>query len=133
SAPPRHRTRVVERVGRPGGRSVGTKSVLSIGTALSLLLSCGGPDVKPEDLKYMVMFDSDGAPVDPLDPLAGYFFKYEPLDDDPVQAERLFEDWACTIVDGIEESGLDKVPVFIHGGLNEQPETIQRVIDLHGE
>jgi len=112
---------------------VGTKSVLSIGTALSLLLSCGGPDVKPDDLKYMVMFDSDGAPVDPLDPLAGYFFKYEPLDDDPVQAERLFEDWACTIVDGIEESGLDKVLVFIHGGLNEQPETIQRVIDLHGE
>ena len=101
--------------------------------ALLPLAACGTPDVKPEHLKYMVMFDSDGAPVDPLDPLAGYFFKYEPLDDKPREAQKDFANWVGRIVDGIEDSGKDKVLVFIHGGLNEQPETIQRVIDLHDD
>ncbi len=92
---------------------------------LLLLAGCATPTVTRADLRYMVMFDGEGEAVDPLDTFAGHYFAYEQLDAGEHAAR------VEAIIDAVKASGKPRVVIFIHGGLNNQPESIQRVLDLH--
>jgi hypothetical protein len=83
----------------------------------------------PGDLaRHIVMFDGEGAPVDLTDRWGGSLLSYDTWD------EKQYEAHVRTVVQGlrdhVERTGSRKALIFIHGGLNEQPETIRRALDL---
>lgn len=86
---------------------------------------CSTPDVQKSDLDYMVMFDGDGMPIDPMSKHAGDVMSYDELTEE-VYAQRV-----DSIVRNIEASGKQRVVIFIHGGLNTQPESVARAVELH--
>ncbi len=78
-------------------------------------------------LPHIVMFDEDGDAIDAADPGGGRYAAYDRLGDAEYAAR------VKDTVDSIKASGLDRVLIFVHGGLNEQPSTIDRAVDLYGD
>jgi hypothetical protein len=88
---------------------------------------CRAP-VPGEQARHIVMFDGEGAPVDLTDRWGGALFSYDSWDRSEYEAH------VARVVQGVREhvdrTGSREVMVFIHGGLNEQPATIRRAVEL---
>lgn len=78
--------------------------------------------------RHIVMFDGEGAPVDFTDRWGGALLSYDTWD------AGQYAEHVARVVQGVRDhvgrTGSRRVLVFIHGGLNEQPETIRRAVEL---
>ena len=105
--------------------------VVALVLAIGLLPpGCRAP-VPGEQARHIVMFDGEGAPVDLTDRWGGALLSYRSWDQAEYAAH--VERVVMGLRDHVERTGSRKVLVFIHGGLNEQPETIRRAVDLSDE
>ena len=84
--------------------------------------------------QHIVMFDSDGSPVDPTgnigDTRHSPFFSYPkmPADDYDRYLENLFKHITAKPLQG----GTRKILFYVHGGLNTQVNTLERVVQPVG-
>jgi hypothetical protein len=96
--------------------------------AAALGLCACGTTIPEGRAAHIVMFDGDGAPVDLTDGWGNAFLSYR------TWSRPEYEAHVGTVVQGlrdhVEGTGSRKALIFIHGGLNEQPETIRRAVDL---
>lgn len=78
--------------------------------------------------RHVVMFDSAGRPVDPLDNACDWLLPYRTMGDDE------FKHHVGDVFDGVasefDAAGPKDLFVFIHGGLNTQAESVERARSL---
>jgi hypothetical protein len=94
------------------------RSFASLATVV--LVACTGPRVESEDLRYMVMFNGAGDPIEAPIGVTNWLSRYSTL------SESLFRRRVADITNSIRASGKRRVALIIHGGLNSQDDTVER-------
>jgi hypothetical protein len=103
---------------------------------VSVILSVAACRPLTVPMEHVVMMDSDGTPVDPRrnigkNNMHGPLFWYDQLDDNK------YDEHLTGIIAGIkkfsDETGKRKIMLYIHGGMNSQLESLERMVEPFDE